>query len=243
MSIKNIFYSKFFLVFICMLLFIPILSFAAPEDDVNVDEETTISEVLDENSKEVEEESIPAPQKDTSVSGIVGPDGAVYTGKIFINITTEKDENSSIPSGTSIIVKLKSATGGITNSKTELNISNSYSSVIELPVDNYSITYTAYVDGKENSDIILNLIGDDKNFIDVENNRAWLLENAQELKFSLSSNIKVQNPEEQPETVVEPEKTENFWMKLLKHNILFIALFLGCGIFLLVYRLSHNKYR
>lgn len=236
---------------LCILLLCPLISFAAPDDNITEDDtiitqETTDDETDEIVSNEIDNTVVQEDNTKTSVtedtSGIIGPDGNQYSGKVIVNFVANEDGETSLLPNTTFNIYLRSASGSSNNKEIILESVNNYSAAVEIPVDLYYISWNAYVNGSANSDASLSLELDDTGLINFENSTVYILTPAQNISFTRSGPVKVQNEtgeeEDTPETT-----TTNFFLNLLKQNIVFIILFLGLGIFLLVYRLKQNKYR
>lgn len=252
---KKRFLSKCLVFLSCIMLLYPVSSFAAPDDnivednvvvtqDIQKTEDEELSEDIQENTtnnaKQIEDNSEVSITEDTS--GIIGPDGNQYSGKVIVNFAANEDGETSLLPNTTFNIYLRSASGSSNNKEIILEAVNNYTAAVEIPVDLYFISWDAYVNGNATSDADLILKQDDGELINLENSTVYILKPAQNIEFIRTGPVKVQNESPEEEDVPET-KAADFFLNLLKQNIVFIVLFLGLGIFLLVYRLKQNKYR
>ena len=211
------------------------------EDGSDVLSDENTEEILDENSKVNSEENLEdvtdeAPA-DTSADDAVTVNGQVYSGKVSVKLNFLTDGKSSLTAGTKFLVTFtnRHKLPNDPEYKYEVSvISKSINDGIEtiLPVGEYDVVTTSSLNGQSSQ---ARLIFHSQE----ESSTVIVYEDDQVLDFTVEGDVKTNIGAEEVKEE-EPEK-ENFLLSLLKNNIIFLVLLLGCGIALLVYRLKQDN--
>ena len=197
----------------------------------NTEEET--DESAESSSAVINTEDIftTTSDNDNNNSGIF-VDGEKIDKNVWVTITTKSDGESSLSKGTKFVVTFESTTLSNYRKEVTLDLEHNFSGSIELPADEYYISSYSKIGG-ETSNATLVLDNEEPNMLFTENT---------EIQFTVKGDIKASVSEETDEPIEEKpaEKETNFWLELLKNNIIFLVLLLGCGGFLLFYRLRQD---
>jgi len=215
------------------------------QEDANVltDEmfEDKTQETLDVDAELQEGEDIatPATQEEFKIDKTTNSentglfiDGKEYKGNVLIDIKVSSDGKTALTSGTTFEITFESLHNDFSKSVTITNKSLLKGISIEIPVDEYMILTSSSLNGRASS-ANLELMTDDSTTV-------IILEDGQKINFTLHGDVSTTE-----QTVTEPDEPEkketNFWLDLLKNNIIYLILLLGCGIALLVFRLKRDN--
>lgn len=220
------------------------------QSDDNIVEEENIeeSENTDEQNEPVEnnDEDVQSDNSDvfdtddifsddeSDVDGIV-VDGVEYSGNKRVFVTITSGENATLTTGTKFEITFENMHNDFIK-KVTLTTKNINKGInFNLPAGEYEV-YTQATENGANS--IARLI---YNPTDEDAESLLVLEDGQTINFILEGDTQTEEIEKVEETDKTEEKETNFWLELLKNNIIFLILLLGCGVALLVYRLRQDN--
>ena len=204
------------------------------EDKAAAEESKEVVEETDESSESTSASSIDTSNifKETNnENSAIYVDGKKIDKNVWITIESKSDGKTSLTKGTKFIVTFESTTLNNYRKEVTLDLNHNFGAEVELPADEYSISSYSVI-GKEPSTARLIIDGGETVMMFTENTT---------IKFTLEGDIKTDTIDEEP--VIEEKKEvkeTNFWLDLLKNNILFIVLLLGSGAFLLIYKMRQD---
>ncbi len=190
---------------------------------------------IEENTESTSENSIDTDAIFTTTSteknGGIMIDGEVIDKTVWVNITTSSDKESSLTKGTKFVVTFESNTLSNWSKSVTLDMDHNFAASVELPADEYLITSYAMIKGEPSKAHLI---------IDNEEDNLMFTENT-DIHFTIKGDITSSTTDE-PEVIeeVKEEKETNFWLDLLKNNVVFLILLLGCGGFLIFYKLRQD---
>ena len=205
-------------------------------EDELVDEEVPVEEESEEVIEaEVTQQPVQTTSTQNKTKNELVVDGQTYSGEVWVVIKSKQGKNTALKNGTEFIVEFEdfSFNSGY-KQEVVLNTDNMFSATTQLPVGEYYVTTTAKFNGMA-SDASLRLETEN------DDGTVLVLNNNQEINFTIIGDVKMDKEVTTPTPEIVEEKQDNFWISMLKNNIVILILMAACGITLLVYRLKRDN--
>lgn len=245
--IKKIFFSCFIFLLMASIA-VPIKSLAQESEEGTVLEEElaeeTSEDATEENATTVEPEESPLEEttEDPADTVLEEPPAEtegtptpvsdpVNSGLVYVTARLVSDDGVELTEDIAVDLVITSQSVNASSKIISLTSDNNFISQFQILKDNYIIEASYY--SKNNVNINYK--------VSLENSIIRIEEDGQIITATLQPINQVVQEEPEEEQVVEEVKEENFWLKLLKNNIIFIVILLGLAIALFVYRYRRDN--